>query len=189
MNQYKNLGREEFKGTYNKYTQYYNILKKYNKLFLANIYKKESWFYDQKVVAAYLKKEMTFQEIIEYCINLDGDLEEGYDLLQSLYKIARYSSFDSARKDILDWCFKIEHSDKCIKEFNKVVLTYKSWLNEIVNSFIINPITKARMTNGFIEGKNNMCKVIKRVGFGYKNFDTFRAKILYNDDDNRPFKN
>lgn len=37
------------------------------------------------------------------------------------------------------------------------------------------------MTNGFIEGKNNYCKVIKRIGFGYKDFDTLRAKILYSN--------
>lgn len=46
------------------------------------------------------------------------------------------------------------------------------------SSFIINPITHERMSNGFIEVKNNFCKVIKRVGFSYKDFDVFRNKIL-----------
>jgi len=29
------------------------------------------------------------------------------------------------------------------------------------------------------EGLNNKIKVIKRIGFGYKNFDFFRLRLLY----------
>ena len=66
-----------------------------------------------------------------------------------------------------------------LEEFKSVVLTYKSWIKEITNSFLFDPVTKKRITNRFIEGKNNFYKVIKRVGFGYKNFDLFRARVLY----------
>ncbi|HHX66676.1 MAG TPA: transposase, partial [Gallicola sp.] len=45
-----------------------------------------------------------------------------------------------------------------VNYFKSVAATYKVWLNEIVNSFIINPKTNKRMSNGFIEGKNNLCK-------------------------------
>lgn len=189
MNNYLNLGKDIHKGSFNKYTKYANVLKKYHKLLLANKYSKEAWFFDQKQVASYIQKEMTFQEIIEYCLNFDKDLETSYDLLQDLYKIAKYSSFEEAKKNIIDWCDKVEQSDLKLPELKKTALTYKSWINEITNSFIIHPITKKRLSNGFIEGKNNFCKVIKRIGFGYKDFDTFRAKILYTNDKNRPFKN
>lgn len=189
MNSYLNLGRDQFKGTYNKYTKYANVLKKYHKLLLANKYSKEAWFFDQKQMASYIQKEMSFQEIIEYCLNFDSDLEAAYDFLQDLYKIAKYSSYEDARKNLLDWCNKVESSDLKLHELKKTALTYKSWINEIVNSFIIHPKTKTRLSNGFIEGKNNFVKVIKRVGFGYKDFDTFRARILYANDKERPFKN
>ena len=43
-------------------------------------------------------------------------------------------------------------------EFKKTTLTYKSWINEITNSFIIDPVTHKRLSNGFIEGKNNFVK-------------------------------
>lgn len=66
----------------------------------------------------------------------------------------------------------------CIDEFKRAALTYKSWINEIVNSFIIDSVTHKRLSNGFIEGKNNFCKVIKRIGFGYSDFDVFRYKII-----------
>ena len=45
------------------------------------------------------------------------------------------------------------------------------------------------LINGFIEGKNNLVKTIQRAAFGYKDFNTFRAKILYVDDKNKPYKN
>ena len=61
-------------------------------------------------------------------------------------------------------------------------------MDEIINSFIVNPITKQRMTNAFIEGKNNICKTIKRIGFGYTNFETFRARILYISNKNHTIK-
>ncbi len=156
---------------------YANILKNNYKLFLANRYSKESWFYDQQV-----KKNnfgfTTYQSVIEYCINKDTELEEAYNLLQSLYYLSRYSSFETATNDIYNWCDKVEKSEFHLSEFKKVALTYKSWIKEITNSFIIDPVTHKRLSNGFIEGKNNFCKTIKRIGFGYSDFDVFRYKII-----------
>jgi transposase len=131
---------------------------------------------------------MTFQEIIEYCLNFDNDLELAYDYLQELYKIAKLSNYENARENIIEWCQRIESDNRKLPEFKKVALTYRSWIYEICNSFIINQTTNARITNGFIEGKNNFCKVIKRIGFGFKNFDTFRAKVLYANDEDRPYR-
>lgn len=128
MNSYYMLGKDEFKGSFNKYTLYANVLKKNYKLLLANKYSKEQWFFDQKVTASYLQKEMTLQEIIEYCVNNDSDLEEGYFLLQDLYKIAKYSNFENAKKDILEWCEKVEKSEHKLNNFYKVALTYKHWI-------------------------------------------------------------
>ena len=106
-------------------------------------------------------------------------------MLQELYKIARYSSFENARENILNWCDKIENSNFNLIEFKRVALTYKSWIKEIVNSFIIDTITHKRLSNGFIEGKNNFCKVIKRIGFGYSDFDVFRYKIINSNKKNK----
>lgn len=129
MNNYFKLGKDEFKGSFNEYALYANVLKKNYKLLLANKYSKEQWFFDQKVTASYLQKEMTLQEIIEYCVNNDSDLEEGYFLLQDLYKIAKYSNFENAKKDILEWCEKVEKSEHKLNNFYKVALTYKHWIN------------------------------------------------------------
>lgn len=76
---------------------------------------------------------MTYQEIIEYCLNFDNDLETSYTLLQDLYKIAKFSSYDNARENILEWCENVKKENRIIPELMKVALTYKSWINPIVN--------------------------------------------------------
>lgn len=156
---------------------YASVLKKYYKLLLANTYSKEAWYFDQQVFHN-SHGLTTYQTVIEYCVNNNREFEEAYLLLQELYKIARFSSFDNARENLLGWCKKVETSEFILSEFKKTALTYKSWIKEIVNSFIIDSVTHTRLTNGFIERKNNFCKVIKRIGFGYSDFDVFRYKII-----------
>ncbi len=46
------------------------------------------------------------------------------------------------------------------------------WRQEILNYF------DYPYTNGFLEGKNNRIKVIKRVAYGYRNPTNFRQRIL-----------
>lgn len=43
-------------------------------------------------------------------------------LLQELYKIAKLSSYKTARKDLLEWCSKVEKSEFNLKEFKKQLL-------------------------------------------------------------------
>ena len=49
---------------------------------------------------------------------------------------------------------------------------FKNWRNEILNYF------DRRITNGFVEGKNNRIKVIKRMAYGYRNIENLRRRIL-----------
>jgi transposase len=59
-----------------------------------------------------------------------------------------------------------------IPEFQRSAQTLKNWQNEILNSFRYN------YSNGFLEGINNLTKVMKRNAFGFRSFPRFRAKIL-----------
>src|SRR5690554_2593995 len=189
MNNYKDLGDSQFKGRYNKYSTYYYMLKKYAKILIINRYSRSEAFFENKHYVYYLDKELTLNEIIEYILNRDKDMETGYFLLQDLYKIAKQSTYETARKDLKEWIEKVNEYNSTVNYFKSVAATYKVLLNEIVNSFIINPKTNKRMSNGFIEGKNNYIKVIKRIGFGFKDFETFRAKILYTNSKNKlPYK-
>lgn len=57
-------------------------------------------------------------------------------------------------------------------EFKKLLNTIFGWRQEILNYF------DYRITNAFVEGKNNRIKTIKRMAYGYRNADTFRLRIL-----------
>jgi transposase len=59
-----------------------------------------------------------------------------------------------------------------LPEFKELLHTFTNWRVEIVNYF------DYRITNGFVEGKNNRIKTIKRMGYGYRNMDNFRLRIL-----------
>lgn len=56
--------------------------------------------------------------------------------------------------------------------FRKLLPMLRTWRREILNYF------DHPYTNGFLEGKNNRIKVIKRIAYGYRNPDNFRQRIL-----------
>lgn len=57
-------------------------------------------------------------------------------------------------------------------EWQAAVQTIRHWEQEILNYFYW------PLTNGFTEGTNNLVKVVKRRGYGYRNFDNLRRRIL-----------
>lgn len=52
--------------------------------------------------------------------------------------------------------------------------TILRWFDEIIAYF------DHRTTNGIVEGINNKLKLIKRSGFGFRNFDNFKIRSLLN---------
>ena len=56
--------------------------------------------------------------------------------------------------------------------FQKLFPMLRDWREAILNYF------EYRYTNGFVEGKNNRIKVIKRLAYGYRNAQNFRQRIL-----------
>lgn len=63
-------------------------------------------------------------------------------------------------------------SRKGLEPFQALLGTFCEWGEEILNYF------SCRFTNGPLEGKNNRIKVIKRMGYGYRNADNLRIRIL-----------
>ena len=39
-------------------------------------------------------------------------------------------------------------------------------------------LLEQRINNGFVEGKNNRIKTIRRTAYGYRNMDNFRIRVL-----------
>ena len=56
--------------------------------------------------------------------------------------------------------------------YPKTVQTIRDHLEGICNYFI------SRTTSGVMEGINNKAKLIMRQGYGFTDFDNFRARLL-----------
>ncbi len=63
-------------------------------------------------------------------------------------------------------------SNGSLPEFKELLHTLGNWREEILNYF------DCPISNGFVGGKNNRIKTIKRVAYGYQNMDNFRLRIL-----------
>ena len=59
-----------------------------------------------------------------------------------------------------------------VAPLSKFAGTLRNWWEAILNYF------PQRLTSGFVEGLNNQLKLIKRRGFGFRNFDHFRLRVL-----------
>ena len=69
---------------------------------------------------------------------------------------------------LLDWMYD------AISYFPKSLSTIVRWFGEIVGYF------DGRTTSGAVEGINNKLKLIKRLGYGFRNFSNFRLRSLLN---------
>lgn len=59
-----------------------------------------------------------------------------------------------------------------LPEIKTLRRTLMKWRVEILNYFLTG------LTNARTEGFNNKAKVVKRRGYGYKNFRNYRLKVL-----------
>ena len=60
-------------------------------------------------------------------------------------------------------------------ELRKALSAFRNWRQEILAFFHFLP---TRLSNGFVEGKNNRTKALMRQGYGYRNRDHQRLPIL-----------
>ena len=100
-------------------------------------------------------------------------LKYAYDLKNEFLKIKTLNIFEEKEQAFRKWLNKAESST--IKEFKKCISTLREWHKYISNYF------KFNFSNGPTEGKNNLIKVLKRISFGFRNFNNFRNRILILD--------
>jgi len=67
---------------------------------------------------------------------------------------------------LIDWLKKAE------PYYKKSVSSIKRWFLEVVGYF------EQRTTNAIVEGINNKLKLLKRSGFGLRNFNNFETRAL-----------
>lgn len=94
-------------------------------------------------------------------------LRLSYELKEKFRSIFEcHQSIEAGKSQLLEWLeiAKLVYSD--------VVATIEGHLDGICNYFL------NRTTSGVMEGINNRIKLIKRQGYGFVNFDNFRARLL-----------
>jgi len=83
-----------------------------------------------------------------------------------------YKETDRSRAEEMLELLEGKIASGSLYEFKELLHTFANWREEILNYF------DYRITNGFVEGKNNRIKTIKRMAYGYRNMDNFRMRIL-----------
>jgi len=98
------------------------------------------------------------------------DLERAWRFKESFR--AWYKERDRSRAEERLGLLEDGIGNDSLPEFKELLHTLGNWREEILNYF------DYRITNGFVEGKNNRIKTIKRMAYGYRNMDNFRMRIL-----------
>ena len=159
--------------TYGYNSKEYRMLKNKKNISLLRKYSNDIdwWVYTQR----YKNKHMV--EILKYdlreeLILINSELKQAYILKELFFDTVRHLEYVDAESELKEW---VRCCKNCkLEEFENAAKTIENWLPYIVNSFI-----DKRFSNGYTEGLNNKIKVIKRIGFGYRNFKFFRLRIMY----------
>lgn len=102
-------------------------------------------------------------------------LYELYQLKEDLRKIVRLGDENEAKQEISRWLTNAESAGNA--EGWVWAGTIRRWREELLN-LVYYTGQGRRYTNGYIEGKITLIKMVKRLGFGFRNRQSFLKKAL-----------
>lgn len=111
------------------------------------------------------RKELEYI-LINYSEELRRVYNEKEELLNIIHSGEKYEAINKLNKWVKN---NLESNYEVLAECAK---TYNNWIKEIRNSLLV------PYSNGVMEGYNNKIKVLKRIAFGFRNFQNFKARIL-----------
>lgn len=109
------------------------------------------------------KQQEKLQEVKKVCPDL-GKMHEFKEKFRNILE-QKIDSLTGLLK-ISDW---LKEAGEYYPQSKKTIIR---WIGEIIAYF------EGRITNGVVEGINNKIKLIKRSGYGFRNFDNFRDRVL-----------
>lgn len=152
----------------------YKLLKnKKNVSLLRKYYNDINWYVYTKRYENGRYVEKLPINILNELLNINNELEKGYQLKELFLDIVHHDfTPEEAKIELKSWVDLCNESN--IVEFVNASKTISNWLEYICNSFV-----DKRFSNGYTEGINNKIKVIKRNGYGFRNFEFFRLRLMY----------
>ncbi|WP_432767003.1 ISL3 family transposase [Vagococcus fluvialis] len=105
-------------------------------------------------------------EIMDYLLSLNKGLTETYKLYQKLLYCCKTNDFETF-SDLL-----LLSNDLISDQMVTSVKALKKHLLRIKNTF------RFSYSNGSLEGAINKIKLIKRIAYGYRNFQNYKYRIL-----------
>lgn len=108
--------------------------------------------------------------VLRRMLDQSEDLYVAWSLKEWFIEIKELKREKHARKELHNWLLSAEESN--LPEFKACITAFRNWFGYIINGY------RHKVTNGFTEGMNNNIKVLKRIGYGYRNFESFRKRIL-----------
>jgi transposase len=109
---------------------------------------------------------------LEQAFEAFPQLEQVWQLKEDLY--LWFETFDQPQLADCWLSSWIEQAHSLnIRYLDTFVDTLQRWRKYIVAFF------QYRITNGMVEGINNLIKAIKRMAYGFRNFDHFRLRVLF----------
>lgn len=142
----------------------YNKLKKLWKLILKP---REALDYEEYKTHRLFDGLMTEKGIVSYLTNLHPRLRKVYNYVHRTIEAIREHRFTDFKKTV-----KETRKHTLPKKVRTAFNTLTSYEDEIENSLTYT------LSNGVIEGTINKIKMIKRSGYGYRNYGHLRCRIL-----------
>lgn len=91
----------------------------------------------------------------------------GRELLRDVYAADTYHHATVALDEFLDWADQVD-----VPELTTLAGTIRHWKAKVL------AYHHRRLSNGRTEAMNLLIKKIKRLGFGFRNFDNYRLRLL-----------
>jgi len=113
------------------------------------------------------------RDAVSLMLSCSNDLSNAYYLKECFYEFMDSTDSKEAKQKLKEFLFKADVLD--LDEFKACTRMLRNWSEYILNSF------DCCYSNGYTEGINNSIKVLKRIAYGYRNFDNFRTRILHID--------
>ena len=142
----------------------YRKLKKQWRLLLKNEWSLNYQdYYTNRLYQGYVTEKI----MVEYLLSLSPALAKSYRIVNRL----RWS-LENRRFKLFKQTLMNSKLDSYPRKIRTALTSLEKYLDSIENAFIYT------LSNGPIEGINNKIKNIKRSGYGYRNFENLRNRVL-----------